>query len=262
MTEEKKRDKETYDEDTKPLAESYRTTSAVNTKQAVQPSDQPLGLRGTTSDMGYQPSEQPLGMRSATSDMGYMNDQKSTSYGGTTLGMKSDTSVMGGKIGPIYAGADVVSDTVPSKSQELQIPEWTEGVDRFTNFLTNVEMRPEKLLEEVKTIFGEIKKDEKLSYSKSTEAFTFEPYLNYFMCKVIIDEYMNCEFSVGVYKHQNDKCLIDIQELSGEHLTFSQFLEDFKSGLGQHKLVDLPSFDENFMNNYGLDIEISLEAFK
>jgi len=156
---------------------------------------------------------------------------------------------------------DVSTPSSPSDGENSEFPPWTEGVDRFTNFVTKNIVRPKELFTMVENICKDMKSDGNSSYGQSVKAFTFAAYRNYWMCKIAIDEHMTCEFSIGIFQYEKETCLLDIQELSGEHFTFSQFLEDFKSILGQRQIVDIPSFTTEFLNSYGLDMEISLEAF-
>jgi len=137
--------------------------------------------------------------------------------------------------------------------KEIKIPLWQEGIDRFSNFVTDME--PNKLLLDIEEILKEFKQ------KTSSDTFSYLSFENNFLCKISMDEYMTCEMNIGIYTHENHKSLLDIQELSGEHLTFAQFLENFKDALRLRKIIETPIFTPEFMNTYGLDLEIGSQLF-
>jgi len=97
--------------------------------------------------------------------------------------------------------------------------------------------------------------------SSGEKILTYTYYDNLFLGRVALEEDRTCEFSIGVYTYQQGKCLLDIREVYGEHFTFNEFLEIFKKRLREQDIIDTPVFSQAFLNSYGLDIEIGLDAF-
>jgi len=139
--------------------------------------------------------------------------------------------------------------------KDNKIPSWKEGVDRFTNFVTKTKKEPSILLSAIGEILEEFKT------KKWANTLTYLSYENNYLCKIVIDEYTECEVNIGVFIYEMDKCLVDIQELSGEHFTFAQFLENLKEALRLRDIIEAPIFTPQFMSNYGLEMDIGLELF-
>jgi len=149
--------------------------------------------------------------------------------------------------------------TTVTKTDEK--PKWENEVDMFTNFVTQEKMEFDDLVKVVKEIIEEIKKDKENSYYSSPDALTYTQQKNNFFSNITLDKRRKCGFTIGVYTYEEGKCLIDIQELNGEHFTFDQFLNLFVSALQKHKIITAHTFSEEFLNSYGLDIEISLDGY-
>jgi len=154
---------------------------------------------------------------------------------------------------------------IPQKEgerEEVEIPFWTAGIDRFTNWIAKPNISPASLLSFTKEIMDQLNDmnllDSDNNSNVAVKVLTYICYTNLLLCRIEIDNYRTCDFQIGIYRTQNGDCLFDVQELSGEHLTFARFLHLFKSQLQQREIIEASTFTPN---NYGLDMEINLESF-
>lgn len=163
----------------------------------------------------------------------------------------------------------VTPDIIDEKEKEFS--EWTDPVDRFTNLITSNSMSPHELKESLENIILELKrnndtyKDKQKSSSSSEKVddcvLTYSFVRNSCYVQVNMNEFSRCELSINIFTYEGGKCLLDVQELYGEHFTFSKFFECFKSALKNANVVTLPSLSQKFFDSYGLDMDISLDAF-
>jgi len=142
--------------------------------------------------------------------------------------------------------------------------EWKEGVDRFSNFVVKKNFTKEDIIAAVLKILQTLKLE---NYKSLEDIFTYlqHPEANSLICKIAIDEYMTCEFSITLYAYQKgtkeETFMLDIQELCGEHLTFSEFLEHFKRKLHEQQIWNRPTYTQEFMKSFGLDLDICLKVY-
>jgi hypothetical protein len=164
----------------------------------------------------------------------------------------------GGKTGeiPICTAEEPSNKELPK--EQLTIPKWTHDVDRFTNFVTE-KFSPKELISQLEKIFATLKTESSV-YASPPGALTYELHENCFDVTIKLDDLRKCEVRIGVYTYQTETCLLDIQELDGEHFTFSEFFEIFKSGLRGCKIIASKPLSQTFMESYGLDMDIGLEA--
>ncbi|ETO13181.1 hypothetical protein RFI_24195 [Reticulomyxa filosa] len=121
-----------------------------------------------------------------------------------------------------------------------------EDVDRLMNFITH-KMSQEKLVEKMSLLMAEFNKNtDKFMYGKTPKALTYELVHNCFHCRIKLDDFKTCEFTITMYAYSNNCFLLDIHELFGEHFTFNRFLQDFKSALQEHEIAKIPKFSQVF----------------
>jgi len=164
------------------------------------------------------------------------------------------------EVGPTEKPKLIVEEQKSESTSQLKIPSWTEEVDRFTNFKVQNLTSAKEVMEKMEYILKELDSS-KVRDAISPRTLAFELEENRFWCKLTIDDFRNCEFSVGVYTFEKDAFLLDVQELYGEHFTFSDFLTDFKNKLRDLKIADIPKPSQDFLDNYGLDLDIDLDVF-
>jgi len=101
-------------------------------------------------------------------------------------------------------------------------------------------------------------KSKNSTYNKSPDILCYLLKGNCFYCEIRLDDFRTCEFDIAVYTYKEGTCLVDLQELSGEHFTFSEFLECFKSFLREWKIAALPEMSKKYLGSYGLYNDICL----
>jgi len=151
------------------------------------------------------------------------------------------------------------------EEEDKEFSEWKEPVDRFSNLVTSNSMSPNELKKFVENLMVDWKtnhdtyKDKVLGSNSCVLTYSFVKNCCY--VHIDIDEFCRCDLTITIFTYEGGKCLLDIQELCGEHFTFSSFYECFKSALKNGNIVALPSLSQAFFDSYGLDMDISLDAF-
>jgi len=156
-----------------------------------------------------------------------------------------------------------------SDKKQSEFSEFNGPVDRFTNLTTENCMNPNELKEVIGNIMHEFKRTndtykdkEKVEQSSNNmmDVLTYSCVNNCYYVHININEYCYCQLSITIFTYEGGKCLLDIQELCGEHFTFSQFFECFKTSLRNAKIISSPNLSQTFFDSYGLDMDISLDA--
>jgi len=148
--------------------------------------------------------------------------------------------------------------------KEKALDEWIEGIDRFSNFLITKKCPKKDILSGIVLILTTLKSKTYKSNYGSEDVLIYLEKDNSFICKIKIDDYMTCEFTIALYVYQkgqkDETLMLDIQELCGEHFTFSEFLEHFKQKLEEEEIChSLPTYTQEFMSSFGLDMDICLK---
>jgi len=140
---------------------------------------------------------------------------------------------------------------------ERDLNVWEDEVDRFGNFVTTKKMKANELIPFVEKTLSQIKNELKQNNSE----FSYVLHDQTFMCEIATGDEMVSQFCITLYSYKDEKCLLDVQELSGEHFTFSGVLENFKRNLKSQGIIDFPSIRPELLNSYGLDLDIGFDAF-
>ncbi|ETO06728.1 hypothetical protein RFI_30666, partial [Reticulomyxa filosa] len=125
-----------------------------------------------------------------------------------------------------------ITTAITTTATTTDIPEWTDEIDRFHNFKTDKQISPTSMIKSVKEILVSLQS----GYDSNPDSLTYILEGNCFYCKITLDEFKTCEFSITVFRYKDGLCLLDVQELFGEHFTFSAFLESFKNDLRKSEL--------------------------
>jgi SepF-like predicted cell division protein (DUF552 family) len=241
------KDKKSSNSKLKPVAAAYRSATIESRVPPVGPTEAPSYLKSINPNVKYNVENQSL--------------SKST-YGREFLHKKNEEVLLPPPKITIQVKEN--EKTEDEDESKCVFPVWTEKLDRFGNFQSKKSMAPKDMLVELERVLTELKSNNKFVYQDSSpDTLTFVLQKNCFYCKVEFDNFRTCELAIEVYIYQDNMCLLDIQELSGEHLTFSHFLHDFKTLLSERDIVQLPSCcSQKLMDSYGLDMDIGLDFFE